>query len=118
MQRGELWWAALRPPSGSGPGQRRPVLVVQSEAFNRSFIQTVIIAAVTTNLRLAEAPGNVRVSRRQTGLPQDSVVNVSQLLTVDRSFLDERIGRLPPAKQREVDRGLLLALGLAGTAEA
>lgn len=113
MQRGEIWWAALPPPAGSAPGYRRPVVVVQAEAFNRSRINTVIVAALTTNLRLAQAPGNVRLTRRETSLARDSLVNVSQLLTVDRSVLAERLGQLPAHKMREVDAGLVLVLGLS-----
>ena len=80
-RRGEIWWASLRPPRGSEPGNSRPVLVVQSNRFNESRIQTVVVAAITSNLLLAEAPGNVRVSATDSGLPKLSVVNVSQLVT-------------------------------------
>jgi len=112
MRRGELWWASLRPPAGSGPGYRRPVLVIQTNEFNESRIRTVVVAAVTSNLRLASAPGNVRCPRRETGLGRDSVVNVSQVLTVDRRFLTERAGALPTARLRSVEDGLRLVLGL------
>lgn len=114
IQRGEIWWAGLSEPAGSEPGYRRPVVVVQADAFNRSLIATVVVAAITTNLRLVAAPGNVALTRRQSGLPQESVVNVSQLLTLDRSFLTERAGRVPAAKMREVDSGLARVLGLHG----
>ena len=96
IQRGEIWWADLPEPRRSEPGYRRPVLVVQADAFNRSRIQTVIVAAITSKLGLAEAPGNVLLPARSSGLPRDSVVNVSQLLTLDRGFLTERAGALPP----------------------
>lgn len=112
MQRGEIWWAQLPRPKGSEPGFRRPVLVVQSDAFNRSRIQTVVVAALTSNLRLAEAPGNVLVKRRATGLDKDSVVNVSQLLTLDRSFLYEHLTILPPATMARVEAGIRLVLDL------
>lgn len=112
IRRGEVWWANLAAPAGSGPGFRRPVLVVQSDAFNRSRIGTVMVAAITSNLRLAEAPGNVKLTRRQSGLPKASVVNVSQVLTLDRRFLTERVGRLPAEKVAAVDSGLRLALSL------
>lgn len=112
IRRGDLWWAALRPPSGSEPGYRRPVLILQANAFNQSKIRTVIGAVITSNLRLAEAPGNVLLSKRQSGLPRESVVNVSQVVTLDRSFLSDRIGRIPPSKQQEVDSGLRLVLAL------
>ncbi len=111
MQRGELWWGTLPPPVGSGPGGRRPVLVVQSDRFNRSDIQTVVVAAVTSNTLLAEAPGNVLIGRREAGLRRESVVNVSQVLTVDRSLLTERIRALPPRTMGQVDEGLRLVLG-------
>lgn len=111
MRRGEIWWASLRPPSGSGPGFRRPVLVVQGNDFNESRIQTVVIAAITTNLALASAPGNV-LFHRQGGLPRESVVNVSQLLTVDKSFLTERTGALDARTMSEVEEGIRLVLAL------
>lgn len=108
MQRGEIWWASLRDPKGSEPGYRRPVLILQSDAFNKSKIQTVIVAVITSNERLAQAPGNVLLSTRKSGLPKPSVVNVSQILTLDRSILDECVGSLPPSKLKEVDEGLRL----------
>ena len=95
MRRGEVWWASLREPIGSEPGYRRPLLILQSDDFNDSPIRTTICAVVTSNLRLADAPGNVRVRRRAVGLPRDSVVNVSQLITVDKVALTSRLGRLP-----------------------
>ena len=116
MKRGEIWWASLPPPAGSSPGFRRPVLIVSNDSFNRSKIATVIAAVVTTNLRLAAAPGNVRVSGRRTGLPKPSVVNVSQVVTLDKALLSARAGRLGPAQLASVDRGLRLALGLTGDA--
>lgn len=108
IQRGEVWWASLAEPRGS----ERPVVVIQSDAFNRSRIGTVLVAAITGNLDLAAAPGNVRLSRRSSRLARESVVNVSQLLTLDRSFLTERVGRLPPAMLGEVEAGLRLVLSL------
>lgn len=112
MQRGELWWASLPRPAGSEPGFRRPVLIVQADAFNRSRINTVILAAITSNLRLADAPGNVRLSKKESGLPRSSVVNVSQILTVDRACLTERIGGLPAETMRAIDDGLRLVFAL------
>ena len=94
MRRGEIWWAALGDPAGSG--LRRPVLVVQSNDFNDSAIRTIICAVLTSNLRLAAAPGNLRLSRRASGLARDSVVNVAQLITVDKRLLTSRVGRVPP----------------------
>jgi mRNA interferase MazF len=112
MIRGEIWWALLRAPSGSEPAYRRPILIVQADSFNRSKINTVIAAAITSNLRLVQAPGNVRLTKRQSGLKRDSVVNVSQVVTLNKSFLTERVGRVPASKLREVDEGLRLVLGL------
>lgn len=112
MRRGDLWWADLAAPQGSASGDRRPVMIVQSDAFNRSTISTVIVVALTSNLRLSGAPGNVFLPLRGSGLARDSVINVSQIFTVDKSFLQERIGRVPIAKLREVDEGLRLVLSL------
>jgi len=112
VQRGEIWWAALPRPKGSAPGLRRPVLVVQSDAYNASRIQTVVVVAITSNLALERAPGNVLLRRRATKLPKDSVVNVSQILTIDRSLLAQRLGSLPSPKMAEVDEGIRLVLAL------
>ena len=112
IQREEIWWADLPEPRRSVPGYRRPVLVIQADAFNLSRIQTTIVAAITTNLDLAEAPGNVLLPARLSGLPRDSVVNISQLLTLGRGFLTERAGTLPPRLQRTVDEGLRIVLQL------
>jgi mRNA interferase MazF len=112
MKRGEVWWAALPAPTGSGPGFRRPVLIVQANPFNQSRIATVIVAVVTSNLSLAEASGNVRVGKADSGLAKPSVVNVSQLFTLDRTLLVERLRALPADAMRRVDEGLRLALGL------
>ncbi len=112
IQRGEIWWADLPEPRRSEPGHRRPVLVVQADAFNLSRIQTAIVAAITTNLELADAPGNVLLPANSAGLVRDSVVNVSQLLTIDRGFLTEHAGTVPPRLQRSVDEGLRTVLQL------
>jgi mRNA interferase MazF len=112
VQRGELWWADLPEPRLSEPGYRRPVWVVQADSFNNSRIQTIIVATITSNLALAEAPGNVLLPQRDSGLPRDSVVNVSQIITLDREFLAEYIGSLPARLQRLVDAGLHLVLNL------
>jgi mRNA interferase MazF len=112
VKRGEIWWASLGEPFGSAPGLRRPVLVVQSDEFNASAIQTVIVAAMTSNARLARAPGNLLCSRRQTGLKKPSVVNVSQITAVDRRRLFERTGVLTPDSMAKVDEGLRLVLSL------
>ncbi len=112
MKRGEVWWADLADPVGSGPGYRRPVLVIQSKPFNESRIATVIVAVITTNLALGEAPGNVRLSKSESGLPKPSVVNVSQVITIDKSILTEKVKSLPGAVVQRVDEGLRLALAL------
>ncbi|MDE2930746.1 MAG: type II toxin-antitoxin system PemK/MazF family toxin [Gammaproteobacteria bacterium] len=112
MRRGEIWWANLPVPTGSEPGYRRPVLVVQSDDFNKSQIATVLVVAITSNQRLAAAPGNVPLPRRGTGLTRRSVVNVSQVVTLDRRFLTERSGRASSATMHQVDDGLRLVLQL------
>lgn len=112
VQRGEIWWASLSAPSGSAPGFRRPVLIVQSHEFNRSRIKTVVAAVITSNLRLALAPGNVRISARSSGLKKASVVNVSQIVTVDKSFLSERAGKLNTRQLSDVEDGLRLVLSI------
>ena len=112
MRRGEIWWASLPEPSGSGPGFRRPLLIVSANSFNESRINTVVAAVITSNLRLADASGNVRLPARGTGLTKPSVVNVSQIITVDKSFLTERAGRLNPQLLAEIDDGLRLVLSI------
>jgi mRNA interferase MazF len=112
VQRGELWWADLGEPRGSEPALRRPVLVLQADAFNRSKLATVVVASLTTQLKHATAPGNVTCRPRGTGLTSISVVNVSQISAVDRRFLIERIGALPPHLMHDVGEGLKLVLGL------
>jgi mRNA interferase MazF len=111
MLRGEIWWASLPDPEGSSPGYRRPVLIVQANAFNKSLINTVVVAALMSNLTLAMAPGNVLAKARRSGLPKDSVINVSQLLTLDKQFLTQRIKMLDAQTLQEVNRGLQLVLG-------
>ena len=112
MRRGEIWWASLPAPQGSGPGGRRPVLIVQSNAFNRSRISTAVVVAITSNLALENAPGNVALPRRGTGLPRRSAVNVSQILTLDKRFLTGRAGRVPDTLLARVEQGLGLVLDL------
>lgn len=113
MKRGEIWWADLPGPMGSGSGYKRPVLVIQANPFNASRIATVIVAIITSNLALAEAPGNIRIGKTASGLPQPSVVNVSQIITLDRSFLGKKVKSLPGAIMDAVDNGLKLVLALA-----
>lgn len=112
VHRGEVWWASLTDPAGSAPGFRRPILIVQSDEFNASRIGTVIAVAITSNTRLAEAPGNVLLPARNSRLHKKSVANVSQVITLDRRFLSEKVGRLDPRLLARVDDGLRLALSL------
>ncbi len=112
VQRGEIWWAELDEPRGSEPGFRRPVLIVQADAFNRSRLPTVVAVILTSNLRLLDAPGNVLLPRKASGLPRDSVANVTQIVTLDQEFLTERVGRLSPGRMAHVDAGLKLVLEL------
>jgi mRNA interferase MazF len=108
---GEVWWADLAEPIGSGPGYRRPVVVVQGEPLNRSRIPTVVCVILTSNLEWANAPGNVALSSELTGLPKDSVANVSQIVTLDRDILTERVGKLPQSKVDLILSGIDIVLG-------
>lgn len=110
---GDVVWASLDDPIGSGPGYRRPVVVVQGDAFNASRIATVIVVPLTSNLRWADAPGNVPLDAARTGLPKDSVANVSQIVAVDRGLLSERVGHLAEADLFLVLAGIDVALGRA-----
>jgi mRNA interferase MazF len=107
-----VWWVDLGEPAGSAPAFVRPALVVSSDAFNRSEISTVCVVVITSNLALAAAPGNVRLNRREAGLPKASVLNVSQVATVDKAGLVNQIGRLSAARLAQVDVGLRLAMSL------
>ena len=111
ISQGEVWWADLPAPTGSGPGFRRPVLIVQCDAFNRSRIDTVVCVPLTSNTRWAEAPGNVALSPRNTGLAKDSVANVSQIVSIDRDLLAETTGKVPRAKLDLVLSGIDAVLG-------
>lgn len=112
LARGEIWWANLPDLQGSEPGHRRPLLIVQNDAFNRSRLRTTIAVVLSTNLRLLDAPGNVLLPSKASNLPRDSVANVSQILTVDREALTERVGRVPASLIEQVADGLRLALAL------
>lgn len=114
ISQGEVWWADLPSPKKSGPGFRRPVLVVQSDSFNRSGISTVVCVPITSNVKWALMPGNIHLSARSTGLPKNSVANVSQLVAIDRSLLTERVGRLPGPKLELIFAGIDLLLGKKG----
>ena len=112
IQRGEIWWASLPEPRGSEPGYRHPLVIVQSDSFNRSGIRTIIGVVLTTNLRLANAPGNVLLESRQTGLPKDCVANISQVITADKGVLTERAGALSLRLLEKIEAGLRLVLEL------
>lgn len=114
IRQGEVYWLHFGTLEGSEPGGRRPALVVQHDRFNRSAIATTVVAAITSNLRLAAMPGNVRLRRGEASLPRPCVVNVSQLRTIDRSRLGERLGALGKTKMLEVLHGLALLLGTEG----
>jgi mRNA interferase MazF len=112
VERGQVWWADLGEPDGSEPGSKRPVLIVQSDAFNRSRLHTVIAVVLSSNARLVDAPGNVLLPAKVTGLPKDSVANASQVITIDRDFLMELAGRVRGQSLEDVEKGLRLVLGL------
>ena len=111
ISQGEIWWADIPAPTGSGPGFRRPVLIIQGDAFNRSALATVVCVPMTSNVRWADAPGNVRLTGRTTGLARDSVANVSQVVGLDRTLLTERVGKIPRPKVDLVLAGLDVVLG-------
>jgi len=111
ISQGEVWWADLPAPTGSGPGFRRPIVVVQGDALNRSRVATVVCVPLTSNLRWESAPGNVSLSARLTGLPKDSVANVSQIVTLDKDLLTERVGKLPRAKLELLFSGIDVVFG-------
>jgi mRNA interferase MazF len=111
IEQGEVWWADLGEPRGSAPALRRPVVVVQGEPFNRSRIATVVCVPLTSNLKWADAPGNVRLDERETRLPKPSVANVSQIVSIDRDVLIERVGKIPRSKLELVLAGIDVVLG-------
>ncbi|HEY2901358.1 MAG TPA: type II toxin-antitoxin system PemK/MazF family toxin [Polyangia bacterium] len=108
---GDVYWADLGGPKGSEPGYRRPVVVVQADALNRSRLATAVCVALTSNLKWAEAPGNVHLPASATGLPKDSVANLSQIVTLDKTELSERVGNLSRAKLELVLSGIDVVLG-------
>ena len=112
VKRGEIWWAELQEPVGSGPGYKRPLLIVQSNEFNKSKINTTIAAVITSNIRLAAAPGYVILSAKSSKLPKENVINVSQLITIDKSFLTEKVHTLSSKFMTRVDEGVKLVLKL------
>ena len=111
ISQGEIWWADLPNPTGSGPGFRRPVVIVQGDSLNRSRIATVVCIPLTSNVKWAKAPGNVMLSPRLTGLSKDSVANVSQIVSLDKSLLTERTGKLSRAQFALVLSGIDVVLG-------
>ena len=111
VAQGEVWWADLPEPAGSGPGFRRPVVVVQGNSLNRSRIATVVCVPLTSNIIWAGAPGNVLLPAKVTGLPKDSVANVSQIIALDRSLLTEQVGRLTPKPLAQILHGIDVMLG-------
>jgi len=111
ISQGDVWWADLSLPTGSGPGFRRPVVVVQGNSLNRSRIATVVCVPLTSNLKWADAPGNVMLSSRATGLPKDSVANVSQIVSLDKVLLTEHAGRISQSKLGLVLSGIDVVLG-------
>ena len=112
ITRGKIWWANLPHPTGSGPGFRHTIVIAQADTFNRSAIRTVIAAVVTSNTKLAAAPGNAYLSKRRANLRSNSVINVSQLCTVDKSLLKNRIGHLSASQMQQFDAGLRMGLSL------
>jgi mRNA interferase MazF len=111
IARGEVWWAELDEPTGSGPGFRRPVVVVQGDALNRSRIATAVCVPLTSNLKWLEAPGNVLLPARSTGLPRDSVANATQVVAIDRSLLSERVGRVSARQVESILDAIDVVLG-------
>lgn len=112
MRRGDVCWAHLPSPTGSEPGYRRPVVIIQSDPFNESGIRTVVVLSITSNLRLADAPGNVLLKKQVSGLSRDSVINVSQIATIDRTRITEHISSLPDGVIERAENGLRLVLGI------
>ncbi len=111
ISQGDVLWASLDDPAGSGPGFRRPVAIVQGDSFNASRIATTVVVPLTSNVRLAAAPGNVVLAAARTGLPKDSVANVSQLLSIDRRLLSDRVGHLKHSDLDLILAGIDLVLG-------
>lgn len=112
VKRGEIWWADLGEPRGSSPGFEHPVVVIQSDSFNKSNIKTLIVALITSNLDRADMPGNVSLSKRASGLEKESVVNITQIFTVDETDLFEYVGTLSKRKIEQIEKGLRLVLSL------
>jgi mRNA interferase MazF len=112
MRRGEIWWVSTGHPSGSEPGYRRPALIVSANSFNATALKTIIVSFLTTATKRASDPGNVTLPARDTGLPRDSILNVTQIASIDRRTLTEPAGKVPDHLMRNVDAGLRLVLAL------
>jgi len=112
MIRGEIWWVDLGIPFGSEPGYKRPVVIIQDDSFNKSKIQTVIVASITSNMNLVDAPGNVYLEKEESKLSKDSVINISQITTLDKQRLIENISILSPSTMNEIDYGLRIILNI------
>jgi len=112
MKRGEIWWADLDEPVGSAPGYRRPVIIIQADAFNKSKIQTIIVAVLTSNVQLSDMPGNIPLSKTESKLSKDCAINISQLMTIDKSILKKRVSMLEDRLVHVMDAGIKLVLDL------
>jgi mRNA interferase MazF len=112
MIRGEIWWADFGIPDGSEAGYRRPVLIVQDDAFNESRIKTIVALPLTTNLRLADAPGNVLVHKKETKLSKDSVILVAQIYALDRQKFIEKVSKIHKETMEKLESGMTLVLGI------
>ena len=112
IKRGEIWWAELPEPVGSEPGYKRPLVIIQSNEFNNSNINTIIAAVITSNLNLAAAPGNILLPAKKSKLPKKSVINISQLITINKSFLTEKVHTLSNKVMEQIDNGIRLVLKL------
>ena len=112
MTRGEIWWADLGLPFGSEPGFNRPVVILQDNSFNKSKIRTTVVLSISTNILLADAPGNVLLKKKESRLPKDGVINVSQISTIDKQRLIEKIGSLSTTTEEIIDAGVKLVLCL------
>ncbi len=112
IKRGEIWWAELPEPVGSEPGYKRPLVIIQSNEFNNSNINTIIAAVITTNIQLAAAPGNILLPAKKSKLPKKSVINISQLITINKSFLTVKVHTLSSKVMEQIDNGIKLVLKL------
>jgi mRNA interferase MazF len=112
MLKGEIWWANLPKPKMSGPGFKRPVLIIQADSFNKSKINTIICAVITSNVSLAKAPGNIHLKKSESKLPKESVINVSQIITIDKSLLSKYVSTLNKEIIKKVEYGLKIILDI------